>query len=52
MKMFGNMLMFGAGIGAGMMISKHSKDIKKVMNKSKKEVSKMANQMTNQLKSN
>lgn len=52
MKMLNNMLMFGAGIGAGMMVSKHSKDIKKAMNKGKKEVSKTLNQMSNQMKSN
>lgn len=52
MKMMNNLLMFGAGLGAGMMMQKHSKDLKKVMNKGKKEVSKSINQMTNQLKSN
>ncbi len=52
MKMLNSMVMFGAGIGAGMMINKHSKDIKKAMNKGKKEVTKTFNQMSNQMKSN
>lgn len=52
MKMLNNMLMFGAGAAAGMMVQKHSKDLKKVMNKGKKEVSKMACQVGSQLKSN
>ncbi len=48
MKMMKNMLWMASGIGVGMITYKYSKDIKKMMKKGKKEVSKvMNNQMKN-----
>lgn len=52
MKHINNMLWGLGGIGIGMMIQSKGKDIKKFMKKGKKEVSKMANQVQNQMKSN
>ena len=50
--MLKNTLWLAAGMGAGMMVSKHSKTLKKAMNKGKKEVSKTLNQVSNQMKGN
>jgi len=52
MKMVKNMLWMAGGVGVGMMASKYSKDIKKMMKKSTKEVTKMANQIQKDMKSN
>lgn len=52
MKYLNNMLWMLGGVGVGVMTSKYSKDIKKAMKKGKKEVSKMANSVQNQMKSN
>jgi mRNA-degrading endonuclease YafQ of YafQ-DinJ toxin-antitoxin module len=46
------MIYLAGGVGLGMMASKYSKDIKKMMKKGKKEVSKMANNVQNQMKNN
>lgn len=52
MKHLNNLLWMAGGVGVGMMLQSKSKDIKKVMKKGKKEVSKMANNVQNQMKNN
>lgn len=52
MKYLNNMLWMLGGVGVGMVMQSKSKDIKKVMKKGKKEVSKMANNMQSQMKNN
>lgn len=52
MKKLNNMLWMLGGVGVGMMVQSKSKEIKKAMKKGTKEVSKVANQIQKDIKSN
>jgi len=52
MKYLKNMLWMASGVGVGMMLQSKSKEIKKAMKKGTKEVTKVANQIQKDMKSN
>lgn len=50
-KMLDRMLWMGAGLGAGMLIKKHEKDITSFMKKERNKMMKVGSAMTNSTKS-